>query len=317
MLDILVITGPIYLCIAVGYLTTCLGVFARDDRRVFGKFVINVAAPALLCKALAERPIGEILNLGYILAYLAGTFAVGGLGFLWCRLRRMDRTSSALAVMGMACSNSVFIGYPLILLAAPSAAGLSMALNALIENFVVTPLLLALAESGRVASGRWYRVLGRSLLRLFANPIIVALVCGFAISLLGWKLPEFVSRTLGLFAVGTGGLSLFVIGGTLAGLPLRGAMQRVAPIVVAKLVFHPLAVFLALLALPVLGVPPVEPALKTAAVLMAAVPMMAIYPILAQIFGQEDMSATALLLATAASFFTLSALLWMLAAAPA
>ena len=76
----------------------------------------------------------------------------------------------------------------------------------------------------------------------------------------------------------------------------------------------PLAVFLSLLVLPVLGVPPLDPELRTAALLMAAVPMLAIYPIFAQIFGQEEMSAAALLMATAASFFTLSALLWALAA---
>ena len=33
MLDILVITGPIDLCIAVGYVTTRFGVFARADRQ--------------------------------------------------------------------------------------------------------------------------------------------------------------------------------------------------------------------------------------------------------------------------------------------
>lgn len=314
MFDILVITGPIYLCIAVGYVTTRFGVFARADRQVFGKFVIKIAVPALLCKTLAERPIGEIMNVGYLLAYLAGTFVVIGLGLFWCRLNRMDRTSSALAVMGMACSNSVFIGYPVILLTVPSAAALSMALNALLENIVVTPLMLVLAESGRVGSGDWYRVLGRSLRRLFFNPIIIGLGCGIAISLLGWKLPEPIGRTLGIFAMSTGGLSLFVIGSTLVGLPMRGMMRRVVPIVVGKLLFHPLAVFLSLLVLPVLGVPPLDPELRTAALLMAAVPMLAIYPIFAQIFGQEEMSAAALLMATAASFFTLSALLWALAA---
>jgi malonate transporter len=43
---------------------------------------------------------------------------------------------------------------------------------------------------------------------------------------------------------------------------------------------------------------------------------MGIYPILAQAYGQEDFSAAALLVATVMSFFTLSALLWVLRSAP-
>jgi malonate transporter len=64
--------------------------------------------------------------------------------------------------------------------------------------------------------------------------------------------------------------------------------------------------------LPLLGLPALDPALAMAGVLMAAMPMLSIYPILAQAYGEEDLSATVLLLATIASFFTLSALLWLL-----
>jgi predicted permease len=45
---------------------------------------------------------------------------------------------------------------------------------------------------------------------------------------------------------------------------------------------------------------------------MAAMPMMGTYIVLAQLYGKEDISAAALLVTTATSFFTLSALLWLL-----
>ena len=66
---------------------------------------------------------------------------------------------------------------------------------------------------------------------------------------------------------------------------------------------------LAVLALPHLGLPALEPSLRWAAVISAAVPMMGIYPILAQAYGQEDVGAGAMLVTTVASFFTLSGLL--------
>jgi malonate transporter len=46
-----------------------------------------------------------------------------------------------------------------------------------------------------------------------------------------------------------------------------------------------------------------------AAIMMAAMPIMGIYPTLTQADGLEEFSAAALLASTVASFFTLSALL--------
>jgi predicted permease len=70
------------------------------------------------------------------------------------------------------------------------------------------------------------------------------------------------------------------------GLPLKGLSQRVLP--------------------------QLDESTRTAALLMSAMPMMGTYIVLAQLYGKEDISAAALLMTTAASFFTLSALLWVL-----
>lgn len=312
MLDILAITGPIYMTIVLGYMTTRIGLFVKADMRVFGKFVINLALPALLFNALAQRRISEILNGSYVLAYLAGTLAVLGLGFLWCRrLANVNPTVGTFYVMGMTCSNSGFVGYPILLLTLAPVAGIALALNLIVENVVVIPLLLVLAERGRCNSMQLHRTIVLSLVRLASNPMIIGIVAGFTVSMLGWKLPEPVERTIKLFAMSSGVLSLFFIGGTLVGLPMRGMGQRVALVAVGKLVLHPLAVLLVILALPMMGLPTIDPALSMAAVLMAAMPIMSIYPILAQAYGQEDFSAAALLVTTATSFFTLSGLLWI------
>lgn len=139
MLEIMSITGPIYFSIAIGFFSTRLGLFARADSQVLGKFVINLAVPALLFKALAERQLSEIVNVTYMLAYLAGTLLVIGIGLCWCRsVARLKPTTSAFYTMGMACSNSSLIGYPVLLLTLEPVAGVAMALNNIVENFVVT-----------------------------------------------------------------------------------------------------------------------------------------------------------------------------------
>ena len=59
-------------------------------------------------------------------------------------------------------------------------------------------------------------------------------------------------------------------------------------------------------------IPVTDPALRMAALLTCAMPMMGIYTILAQRFGHGAISAASLLVTTVVSFFTLSSLLWVL-----
>jgi malonate transporter len=317
MLDVLAITGPIYLAIALGFATTRAGLFSKADMQVFGRFVINLALPALLFRALSTRPIGEIFNLSFLLAYAIGSLALLASSFLWARrLRGMGHEAATFHAMGMTCSNSGFVGYPILLLTFAPVAGVALALCMVVENLLLIPLLLTLAERGRGEAGPWHRVAGQLLLRLTRNPLVIAIAAGMAISLVAFRMPAPVAKAVDLFAMASGATSLFAIGGTLVGLALKGLGRRVAPIVVGKLLLHPLAVVAALVLLSAVGLPPMDAPLRTAAVLMAAMPMMGIYPILAQAYGQEDFAAPAMLVATVTSFFTLSGLLWVLQRTP-
>lgn len=312
MTDILAITAPIYLIILLGYALTRAGLFDRADMRVLGKFVVNLALPALVFKSLSQRPLLEILNPGYLLAYALGSGALIALGFWWSRrVAGLTALASTFHAMGMSCPNSGFVGYPILLLTLPSVAGVALALNMIVENLLMIPLLLLLAERARGGEASW--ALYRSLLRkLASNPLMLAIVAGLLVSLAELRLPALAVQTVNLFAAASSAMSLFVIGGTLVGVSIGGLGRQVVPIMLGKLLLHPLIIVAALALVAVLGLAPVDPALQTALVLFAAVPMMGIYTTLAQQFGQEDFSAVAQLLTTIASFFSLSALLWIL-----
>jgi malonate transporter len=105
MLEILAITFPIYVAILIGFIATRMDVFTKAEMRVFGTFVMKFALPALVFKALAQRPIGEILNGSYMLAYATGSLAIIGLGYgVSRRLAHQNPTNSTVYVMGIACS---------------------------------------------------------------------------------------------------------------------------------------------------------------------------------------------------------------------
>ena len=138
--------------------------------------------------------------------------------------------------------------------------------------------------------------------------MIWGIVLGFLFSWFQVQLPASLSRTVTLFAQASGALSLFVIGGSLVGLPVKGMGSNVAQIALGKLIVHPLVMWAVLTWL----IPVADPVLRTAVLLTCAMPIMGIYPILTQKHGHDGLSAASLLVTTMTSFVTLNLLLWVL-----
>jgi predicted permease len=308
MLPILTITVPIYLVIGMGYVAVRRGMFGGVELRALGKFVLHFALPALVFQALAQRPLAEVVNGPFLAAYAGGSIAVLLGAFALARFGRgKPMPDSALIGMGSAFSNSGFIGYPIVLQWLGPPAAVALALCMLVENVLLLPLTLALAESG--GGNSWQAAVAQSLRRLAVNPLILAIVAGAVVAATGMALPEPLWRAIGMLATASAAVALFVIGGSLVGLSPVGMRGDVALVAIGKLVVHPLAVFACLLLLP-----PVDPALRAAAVAYASMPMLSIYPILAQKYGREGFCAAALLVTTLVSFATISGVLWILTA---
>lgn len=311
MAEVLAITGPIYIIIAIGWLCARGGLFSLADMRVLGRFVLQLALPALLFHTLAQRPVAEVFHPVYLIAYAGGSLLAAAAGYAWARSARgKPVTEAAFFGLGLSCSNSGFIAFPLLLQTVGSTAGVALALNMIVENVLILPLALALAGMGAAQAtgqGDWRAALASSLGGLARNPMIIAIVLGLLFATTGLHLPAPAERAMGMFATASGALALFVIGGSLSGLHVEGLRRDVPAIVIGKLLLHPLAVLLMLALLP-----PLEPALRTAAVVSAAVPMLGIYPVLAQKYGLDGLCAAAQLTATLVSFVTLTTLLWVL-----
>ena len=311
--QILSITTPIFALIGLGYACTRWGLFAKADMRVLGKFVLSLALPALIFKSMAQRSVAEVFNPTYLGGYLLGSLGSMALAYWLARkLARVSPLKATFAALGSSCSNSGFVGYPILLLSLPGAAGVAFALNLVVENIVVIPLLLFFAERAKGSHPSASKAIQDALVKLATNPLVIGLVLGLLVSILGIELPAPVARTVDMLAIASGAVSLLVIGGTLVGLPLRGMALKVSPLAVCKLGLHPLMVGMSIGLLVWLGLPPLDPQLRAAAILSAAMPMMGIFPTLAQAYGQEDWTAVGLVVTTITAFFTLTGLLWVL-----
>lgn len=310
MLATLAITTPIFISIAVGFLAVRLGWITKADTRAIGNFVINFALPALIIKALSESSLAQVMNPGYLLAYLLGSLTALFAGLLLNTvIRGRSLATSALFGLGMSCSNSGFIGYPLVLQLLGPPAAVALALCMLVENMLIIPLALVLLESGGNRGQPLPVLLKQIGRRLATHPLLLAIAAGMTLTVLDISLPRPLAQAIDMFAAAAGATALFVIGGSLVGLQVRGMVGDVAWILGGKLFLHPLAVLVALLLLP-----PFDPVLQTAAFAFACMPMMSIYPILGQRYGQEAVCAAALMATTTAAFFSISLMLWLVGA---
>ncbi len=309
MSTLLAITGPIYLVVAIGYLCVRAGWFAKADLKVLGQFVLRVALPALIFNALASKSFSDILQPQYLVVFTVASLITLSLGLAWARwVRGCSPSHAGIMGMGMICPNSGYVGFPIALLTLPTVAGMGLALNMLVENLLLIPLTLMLASRGE-SQAPWHRLMGQSLRDLMKTPFIMGLWIGLLFSLLGLHVPDVIQRMAHLLANASAGVSLFIIGGSLAGLSLKGLWGHITPILVGKLLLQPSLVALGLWLWNQSGLPTMPADLQIAVLLFSAMPIMGIYPLMAMRHGLQDESAAAQLASTVLSFFTVSALL--------
>lgn len=306
MVAILGISAPIFILISIGFFACRWGLISRDQNVGMGRFVISFALPALVIRALLERPLAEVADWNYLLGYGLGSLLAFGLGYAFARLVRKDSPSgSALAGLGVSVSNSGFVGYPVVVMAVGAPAGVALALGMIIENLLMIPLALTLAELGRQSDSGVLKALRETARNLIRHPILIAITAGLLMALTGAHPPAVVMRVIDMLAMASAPVALFVIGASLSGMKPGGVLTDVSQLALGKLIVHPLLVLLFFTLLPVS-----DPLLATAGVLMAAAPMMSIYPILGARYGLEERCAAGLVAGTVLSFLSISAFIW-------
>lgn len=308
MTQILNITAPIFLLILIGYGAVRAGVLQKDNVRYLGVYTLNFALPALVFKALAQRPLAEVLNGTYLVIY--GGASILSFGLIYTLSRTFFARPGSVAGlhgMGAAASNSGFIGYPVAAMVVGPTAVVAMALNMIVENAIIVPLAMALAEAG-LGQGRGFRAVWLGAARtLVRNPLIIAIAAGFFMSFVGLALPGPVAKAIDMMAVAAAPVALFVVGGSLVGLTIRGELASIGLVSFGKLLLHPLLVLAGVTLIDGLA-----PDLRRAAILFAACPMLTIYPLFGLRFGQQENCAAILVVTCGLSFITLSGLLlWL------
>lgn len=307
MLTIIAITTPIFIMIILGYLAVRVKLVPGDTIAGMAKIVMYFTLPALIFSTLARMEFDEVIVPAYIATYAIGSILTLLIGlFISLKVMKRSLIESTLKGAGMACSNSAFFAYPVMLLAFSNPPTAAFAMSLIVENILVLPMMFVMLEvsasrgQGLKPSHLFYGVLKR----LIKNPLILAVTGGVLASTFHLELPAVIDRVLVMLSGASATLALIVLGGSLVGTSLTGNAKDICFVTTGKLVLHPL-----MIAVVALFMPEMDRNLLLGGILIAAVPMMSIYPIIGSQYGFRSLCASTLLITTLMSFLTLAVIL--------
>ncbi|MCE9686548.1 AEC family transporter [Shewanella sp. AS16] len=306
----------------LGALIQKLRLLPPDTDQVLNQYVYYVAFPAIMLIALAQTPITEILQWGFILGYglamLITYFSVFWLS-LWADPG--DKAIAAMRALNTSFGNTAFIGIPLLIILFP---GQQSALVAAAIASLLSVLMFAVAlVSVELANPKAKLV--HPLMTMFnalvRNPIVIGSLLGVALSALALPLPAGLALMLQQIGNTSSPCALFAIGMVLT--KAMGRETREGPeappalggrnlaelglLNLFKLVLQPA---LTLVLLQLLGV---TGAYLSMGVLLAALPTAASVYLLAQRYQVlVGTSANTILLGTLLTFISLPLLDYLL-----
>lgn len=294
---------PVFLVMGAGYLATWRGLLSSDAIDGLMNFAQSFAVPALLFLGVANLDLERDVALAPFAAFYLGAvvcFVVGGVA---ARVV-FKRPGPDCVAIGFAClfSNTLLLGLPITERAyGPDGLATNYALIALhsplMYAFGITAMEVVRSHGQGLALGRVMVQIGSGLV---TNPLIIAIVAGFAVNLAQITLPEFALDAVQLVASTGIPAALFGLGGVLVRYRPEGDLRIVAMVTGLSLMLHPAITW----GLGTDALPLSTAELRSATVTAAMPPGINAY-MFAHMYGAgRRIAATSILVATALSVVT-------------
>jgi malonate transporter len=300
----LTIVLPLFAIMLAGFLAGRFKLLIEGSSAILSRFVFIIALPALVLVSLARVPVAEFFNWPFLAALGGGMLIIFCLGLLVACIFFADSlTAHGLHGLTAMYSSTGYVGLPVILLVFGDEALVPGLIGAVITGVLFLPLGIILAEVDKGRDGK--RILLTPLMGVLRNPILFATAAGLTISALDLTLPGPAITFLELLGGAYIPCALFAAGLFIASCSIKGEAIEISWLVFAKLLLHPLITWW--LAYHVFKLEGMLPAI---AVIQAALPSGVPVFVLAQQYNSfETRSSSVIVISTAISVFTLSALL--------
>jgi malonate transporter len=312
VLPIFLVTFPFFALIAAGYAAARSRLLPREAIPGLNTFVLYFALPCMLFRFGASTPIAQLLDGSLALVWGGCALLVVGAVVLWTRRRHIGWNDASFGALVAAFPNTGFMGVPLLAaLMGPEASG-PVIITLTFDMVITSSLCIALSRLDGADEHGAAKAVRQALRGMFVNPLPWSILLGALASALQFALPGPIDRTVVMLADAASPTALFTIGAVLA----RSAMVArsdppgharagdVLPIVLVKLIAHPLLVWVVARGAVALGLP-LDPTALVAVVLVAALPSASNVVMLAERFGADNgRIARIILWTTVAAFFS-------------
>ncbi len=242
---------PIFLIMALGYAARCCGAVKRESVPGLNKLMFRWFMPIMLFNSIYKSDVSGVLQ-PKLLLFAAGTvLAVYFLSLGYVLLTEKEKERQSVMVQGLYRSNFVIIGLPLAssLVEGADLGPVVLLISVVVPMFNVLAVITLEAMNGRRPG------IGRLLLDIVKNPLIVGTAVGLVFLFTGIKLPSFLESTASQIAAAANPMLLFLLGAFFKFDGLRRYAKELVQVCLGRLVVIP---GLALTAAMLIGVRGVE-----------------------------------------------------------
>lgn len=277
---------PLFLLVFLGWGLIKCRAFSNQTSLSLGSFTFRLLMPVMLFDLMSDlsslppidyRAIG-VFAISCVIVFFLGRFLGQGFG--------LDNTGKTVFGMAAIFGNNVQLGVPIVQVSLGEAAIPTLSLIVIFSVITMWTAAIAFVEFGKPESTKDLKKIALSLLRVFKNPIVFAILLGSAFSFTGLKLPHFLDQSIGLISTATTPIALIVVGMGLAQHKFTAGLPKGLTITALKIMVQPLLVFgLAKL----FGLPTLE---TYAVTLTAALPVAINIYLMATDFRSEEGAAS-------------------------
>jgi malonate transporter and related proteins len=243
LLDVIL---PVFLIIGAGYFAAWRKIV--DAAAVDGimRFAQNFAVPVLLFRSVSKLDLAQSYDPALLISFYSGALAAGALGYFGARLLFDRSPADAVAIAFVASfSNSLLLGLPITERAygAEALAGNYAIIS--IHSPVLYGIGITLMEIVRSrGEGLAKAALAQRVLKsIFTQPLVIGILCGFAVNLTGLPLPGVVTSAVDMMVKAAIPAALFGLGGVLLRYRPEGDMKTIAYLSLLTLIIHPAITF--------------------------------------------------------------------------
>lgn len=237
------LSAPLFILIFLGYCLTRIGKWPASISEGMNRFVFNVALPCMLFDVMSDFYKSPPVDFRLLLAFFSSCLLVFIVGrFIAAKVFQLESIAGSVFALGGIFSNNVMLGIPIATVLLGEQALPSVALVLVFNSLILWTLLTVSVEWSKHGSFS-LQGLGRTLISVLKNPLIIGILSGTAWSFLQRPLPLIAAQPIDMLGTLATPLSLVTLGMSLAHYRVRDGLKESYSICLLKLIVQPMCIW--------------------------------------------------------------------------